>query len=581
MDRFKKLSLLTALTAVALAGCGGGSSTASGQASQSSAISGTAAVGYAIVGAAVNVKCASAAPVPSSSTSSAGALQIDLTGSTFPCALEVTGGTINSVANTVAYHSIAMVAGNVNVTPLTDLLVANLAGSTTPSAWYAALTPASLAAITSAQVSTASSNVKAALGLTTQLAGIELITTAFTPTRDNVMDKTLEALQSAMTANSNNQTALLGLAGSATGAPFTSPAGFNTALSTAYLGTVPTPTPTPTPVATLPTVSGFSPVTGNVGTNLTITGTNLNAVNEVLFTGPSPSTAFVAGVIATKTATSIATTVPAALAAGTYIVSVVYTGGEVAASGTFNATVVSGGGTPVVIAASLPDTGITANQCYDASTSGTFVSCTSATALSLSATQDGMLGRDVDTPLASDGKLGFSYSQVGNYPITDCVKDNVTGLTWEGKPLTGSRAADKTFTNYDDTTIKQVYTVAGAIVPTQAQVDASTNSIGFKNAVNAAALCGFTDWRMPTAKELQTLVDYGVAYPGPTIDSTWLLNGGTGAGNPPGSANSGSYWTSTTFAVEGTSRAMYVDFGSGYLLSNARSIATYSVRLVR
>ncbi len=229
MNAFKKLALVAALVASVLAGCGGG-----GTASSGTGIGGTVAVGFAIVGGAVDVKCASTGTIPSSTTSVTGALQIDLAGNTFPCAIEVTGGTINSVANTTAYHSIAMAVGNVNVTPLTDLLIANLAATSTPSAWYAALTPAALAAITTTQVSTATTNVKTALGLTTQLAGLDLVTTPFTPTRNNVMDNTLEALQSAITNNGNSHAALLGLAGASAGAAFTPPSGFNTAFSTAY-----------------------------------------------------------------------------------------------------------------------------------------------------------------------------------------------------------------------------------------------------------------------------------------------------------------------------------------------------------
>ena len=40
------------------------------------------------------------------------------------------------------------------------------------------------------------------------------------------------------------------------------------------------------------------------------------------------------------------------------------------------------------------------------------------------------------------------------------------------------------------------------------------------DAINAANLGGHNDWRVPNVKELQSLVDYGVTYPGPTIDTT-------------------------------------------------------------
>ena len=91
----------------------------------------------------------------------------------------------------------------------------------------------------------------------------------------------------------------------------------------------------------------------------------------------------------------------------------------------------------------LTDTGITSAQCYGEG-SNTLVSCTSTEATSLNSQQDGMVGRDVSNPDNNDGKLGFSYSLVpnsggGTYDKTECVKDNITGLMWEGKPASGTR----------------------------------------------------------------------------------------------------------------------------------------------
>jgi hypothetical protein len=193
------------------------------------------------------------------------------------------------------------------------------------------------------------------------------------------------------------------------------------------------------------------------------------------------------------------------------------------------------------------DTGITASQCYAAG-GDTLVSCTSPAAIALNASQDGMLGRDVTTPSAADGKLGFGYSTVGSFAVTECVKDNISGLTWEGKPTTGTRIATATYTNYGDNR-------AG---------DASA----YVAAVNAAGLCGYTNWRLPTADELQTLVDYSVAYPGPTIDGTWFPN-----------TQQYAYWSATGYAGS-SSFAWGVGFGSGVVSGNGR-LSSYHVRLVR
>jgi PKD repeat protein len=232
----------------------------------------------------------------------------------------------------------------------------------------------------------------------------------------------------------------------------------------------------------------------------------------------------------------------------------------------------------ITSASPLTDTGITANQCYAAG-SNARVSCTSATALALNDKQDGMLGRDVTSPSDTDGKLGFSYSQVpnpagGNFAVTECVKDNITGLTWEGKTATGTRAGSVTYTNYDNTAEAQF--LNGTFVnPTQVQIDASSNAVGYKNAVNTSALCGYTDWRLPTADELQSLVDYSVYNLGPAIDTTWFPNTSRWA-----------YWSATP-VVGNAPFAWIVVFELGKVDQSfrydglGRSYYPTSVRLVR
>ncbi|TXT38352.1 MAG: hypothetical protein FD135_2960 [Comamonadaceae bacterium] len=232
---------------------------------------------------------------------------------------------------------------------------------------------------------------------------------------------------------------------------------------------------------------------------------------------------------------------------------------------------------PSPTASLLTDTGITASQCYAAG-SNALTSCTSAAALALNDKQDGMLGRDVSTPDNADGKLGFSYSTVpnpagGSFAVTECVKDNITGLTWEGKTATGPRAGSATFTNYDSTAQAQFSTgITFAnmtfVNPSQAQIDASTNAVGYKNAVNASALCGYTDWRLPTADELQSLVDYSVDTSRPTLDVTWFPN-------TPGYV----YWSASPYAGDVVG-AWVVNFNYGRVVNYLRYNA-YHVRLVR
>ncbi|MCX8519911.1 MAG: hypothetical protein ORN28_00055, partial [Rhodoferax sp.] len=84
----------------------------------------------------------------------------------------------------------------------------------------------------------------------------------------------------------------------------------------------------------------------------------------------------------------------------------------------------------------------------------------------------------------------------GTYDKTECVKDNKTGLVWEGKPAAvGTRAASNTYTNFDSTGTTQ----KSGTTLTQTDLDATTNSVGYVKTVNASpGLCGSMDWRLPT-----------------------------------------------------------------------------------
>ena len=147
-----------------------------------------------------------AAPNTLPTGSLTGAWNITLSGQTLPCAVQAIGGTINGVANGSSYHSIAIAYGTINITPLTEIMVANLSASATPSVWFKSLasTPSKIASISLTSINLALAKFKAAMPALSLLNTINPITTTFTPTSGDVYDDALTALQTAIT---NLQTA--------------------------------------------------------------------------------------------------------------------------------------------------------------------------------------------------------------------------------------------------------------------------------------------------------------------------------------------------------------------------------------
>ena len=159
------------------------------------------------------------------------------------------------------------------------------------------------------------------------------------------------------------------------------------------------------------------------------------------------------------------------------------------------------------------------------------------------------------------------YSLVPNgastYALTECVKDNVTGLVWEGKtasPAT-SRLGTSTYTNYDGDGLGQK---SGGGNASSGEIGASTNSIGYVNSVNASSLCGYTDWRMPTKEELQGIrVSSGN---NPKIDAAWFPN-----------TEASLYWSSSP----DSGNAWVVYFLNTLVYSTVSRFSSGNVRLVR
>jgi hypothetical protein len=191
----------------------------------------------------------------------------------------------------------------------------------------------------------------------------------------------------------------------------------------------------------------------------------------------------------------------------------------------------------------LPHTGTTIQQCFQTG-AGFLVSCSSPGANELSGPgkQDGMYANVNAMSYSAVPKLGG-----GSFANTECVKDNVTGLMWEGKDVSGDRAGANRYTNLGN--------------------GAASDASGYVAMVNATGLCGYTDWRLPTPDELQSLVDYGRA--NVMVDTAWFSN-----------TASTFYWTDTV-NVANSSLAWAVYFDVGYVFNDRVRGTPGAVRLVR
>jgi len=214
-------------------------------------------------------------------------------------------------------------------------------------------------------------------------------------------------------------------------------------------------------------------------------------------------------------------------------------------------------GTPVFAAGTvLNDTGVTQCVVYD-EVQQRYVFTAKCTGTG----QDGEFGRDVTLPANGNGHAGFAFEKIGasgevlprSAAHWSCVRDKVTGAMWEVKTTDGSlRDVTRRFTNLGN--------------------GQTSDTSGYVAAVNATGLCGATDWRLPTYREIHSLIDYSVAEGGPMIDAAWFPN-----------SASDYHWTSTSAAVNGggPSYKWAVNHYGGDSLWYSGEYGEFAVRLVR
>ena len=203
MSMVFKQSLLGAAVTLALAACGGGgggtADSAAPAAAASLTLTGSAAVGLAIANAAVEAKCSSG--TGTAITLADGSYTIKVSGGALPCVLKVTpaaGGALHSVIDGSGAGSV-----NVNITPLTELLAARLAGGA-PVDLFANFDAAAQARLGTPAVNAAIVAIIEALQGVVDLRGVnpikDKLEAAHGSNAGNALDQKLDALQAALAA---------------------------------------------------------------------------------------------------------------------------------------------------------------------------------------------------------------------------------------------------------------------------------------------------------------------------------------------------------------------------------------------
>jgi len=192
MSSWLKKSLAFSLTAVfmfLLSACGAGG--IGGLSTTSTTLSGTVASGAAVVGT-VNIKGAKG-NTASGDINSDGAYSINVASLTAPYILFARGA-VNG--RTIKMYSVGMAVGNVNITPITDLIVANALGGD-PSNGFTDWSASSASKISTAVLKKAKDKVRTKLKPILDAAGVrasdDLLTAKFTANHTK-MDAALDAL---------------------------------------------------------------------------------------------------------------------------------------------------------------------------------------------------------------------------------------------------------------------------------------------------------------------------------------------------------------------------------------------------
>lgn len=207
--------------------------------------------------------------------------------------------------------------------------------------------------------------------------------------------------------------------------------------------------------------------------------------------------------------------------------------------------------------------------------------------------QDAENGRDRTRNNDKNGHAGFNFTKISRrgkpLPASatqwDCVRDNVTGLIWEVKPIgdriagnQGLHDADDLYTWYstdDDNNAGSSGSpdsANGCFGHKDGQPETYCNTEAYVKRVNAEGWCNAKVWRLPTRMELRGLADQSVGGYGIAIDLNYFPDTFVPDGN-------WTYWTASPGAYYADS-AWAVGFRSGSAGLTSRG-SQWAVRLVQ
>lgn len=201
--------------------------------------------------------------------------------------------------------------------------------------------------------------------------------------------------------------------------------------------------------------------------------------------------------------------------------------------------------------------------------------------------QDGERGRDAlasqgSLPKIGGGRAGFDFTKISRFgePLDAsatqwaCVRDEVTGLDWELKGTSGASDYRNRFHWYDPdpaTNGGHPGHPGDSHYCGNTLNGAACNTYEYVRYINQVGLCGKHDWRMPSRRELLSIVDRGAF--SPRVDGTYFSPFYVNSLHGPYS-----YWTSTP-AANGQG-AWWVNF-SNTGVSNATNASLNWIMLVR